>query len=72
MDKLVGTNAHLLRIMLDDALDSVLAIYGDEGLQKVIANMGAAHRAREHNAEIDRLEKQFGSLTEGDCQNGRR
>mgnify|MGYP001584742398 CR=1 FL=1 len=56
-DGLAGTRAHLLQMMLDDALDSVKVIYGDEGLKNVVGHMSAVNKAREHNAELDEIEK---------------
>ena len=56
-DELDGTRAHLLQMMLNDALDSVQAIYGDEGLKKVVGHMATANRARESSVQIDEIEK---------------
>jgi hypothetical protein len=45
-----------------DALDAVIAIYGDEGLRKVVAHMKRIEDSRETNVEIDELERLFGPL----------
>jgi hypothetical protein len=57
-----GTRAHLLQLMLNDALDSVKALYGEDGLQKVINHMRLTNRTRESNSEIDKFELE---LTKG-------
>ena len=51
-----NTKAHLLQMMLNDALDAVKTLYGDVGLCAVIEQMRLSNGAREHNAELDEIE----------------
>ena len=52
----------IAKLIAIDLLNAVQAIFGDEGLDKVVRHMKAANRAREDNNEIDALEKTFASL----------
>jgi len=50
-----------LRFDLVEALKAVLHFWGPEGANKITRHVLTARRARDSNAEMDELEKLFGS-----------
>ena len=62
MDKPTAPRAErIVSIMLQDAFNAVEALYGEEGLLAVVRRMKMAAKARDSNAELDELERVFGT-----------
>jgi hypothetical protein len=53
------TGYAITQLILNDALGAIVAIYGDEGLSKVVEHMKQAAKSRQSNAEMDALESMF-------------
>lgn len=54
---------HELKFDLAETLKAVLYLYGPDGAEKITRHVMLARRARDSNAEIDKLEELFGAIT---------
>lgn len=53
------TREYLTKLILCDVLDSIEAIYGTKGLNKVTEHARKINKSREDNDAIDKLEELF-------------
>ena len=51
----------ILKTVLGDVFDAIEALYGTDGLERIVDHCRAAERARASNAEIDEIEAAISS-----------
>ena len=52
----------IAKLIATDLLNAVEALYGEEGLRRVVDHAKAENRSRQSNEDMDALEKAFADL----------